>query len=300
MSRPAAPGLAAEARGEARVAQRQVAGVDDLAGVQRRERHLARADEEQLVLRERVDLLLGVGQEARAEERLLADEHRRDDRLEAVAAQQLEHPAHERELEEDEVAAQVREARAGQLRRLLHVDHRGRRARDGRAGRRASAACRARSSDGVRVGRRRVGQVRQSRERVLQLGLDPRQLLGESLRAAGDLAHPRRSPRRREPPSRLAVAIASLAAFCSPRSASSSGRIARRRSSSSSTRSRPPSSPRRASAARTIAGSPRSSFRSSTAALAGRSAAGRWRRARDGRAGRRSGIRGGPAPSTRR
>ena len=90
--------------------------------MQRGERDLGRADEVQVVLGQVVDLLLGVGQHARAVERLLAHEHRRDDRLEAVAAQLLERPAHERELEEHEVAAQVGEARARQPRAALHVD----------------------------------------------------------------------------------------------------------------------------------------------------------------------------------
>ena len=182
------PGLAAEARGEARVAQRQIAGVDDLPGVQRRERHLARADEEQLVLGERVDLVLGVRQEAGAEERLLADEDGRDDRLEPVSAQQLEHPADERQLEEDEVPAQVGEARAREPRGLLHLDHPARElqviARGGDGPRLAALV-----EDGVLRGRGRVGQVREPRERILQLGLDAGQLLREALRAARDLAH---------------------------------------------------------------------------------------------------------------
>jgi hypothetical protein len=77
--------LAAEAGREAGVAARERLRVEDLRGVQRRERHLARAHEVEVVLRQPVDLLLGVGQEARAVQGLLADQHRRDHRLEAVA-----------------------------------------------------------------------------------------------------------------------------------------------------------------------------------------------------------------------
>ena len=59
----------------------------------------------------RVDLLLGVRQEARAVERPLAHEHRRDHRLEAVVAELLQRPPHERELDAHELPEQVREAR---------------------------------------------------------------------------------------------------------------------------------------------------------------------------------------------
>src|SRR4051794_36689254 len=64
--------LAPEARGEARVAARQGPGVEDLARVYGCERHLRRPREIEVVGRDLVDLLLGVGEEAGAEERLLA------------------------------------------------------------------------------------------------------------------------------------------------------------------------------------------------------------------------------------
>ncbi len=86
-------GLAAEAGREAGVAQRQALGVEDLLVVQRGERDLGGAHEVELVLGQAVDLLLGVGQEAGAEQRPLAHEHRRDHRLEAVAAQLLRAPS---------------------------------------------------------------------------------------------------------------------------------------------------------------------------------------------------------------
>ena len=117
-------GLAAEAGREAGVAQRQAIGVEDLFVVQRGERDLGGADQVELIRGQAVDLLLGVGQEAGPEQRALAHQHRRDHRLEAVRAQPLQDPAHERQLEQHEIAFQVGEARAGELRGVVHVDHR--------------------------------------------------------------------------------------------------------------------------------------------------------------------------------
>ena len=90
--------------------------------MQRGQRHLGGADQVEVVLGQVVDLLLGVGEEAGAEERLLADEHRRDDRREALLAEQRQRPAHERQLEQHEIALEVGEARARHLRGGLHVD----------------------------------------------------------------------------------------------------------------------------------------------------------------------------------
>ena len=74
--------LAAEARREAAVAQRQVVLGEDLAHVQRCQRDLGGADQEQLGVgvRERVDLLAVGGEEATADQRLLAHEHGSHDR----------------------------------------------------------------------------------------------------------------------------------------------------------------------------------------------------------------------------
>ena len=162
--------------------------------MQRRERDLRGADEEQLVVGEPVDLLLGVGQEARAEERLLAHEHRRDHRLEALRAQALERPAHERELEQHEIALEVGEPRAGEARARLHVDQ--------RAGELEVVGCGAaarladRTDHGVGVGRIGARQVRQGAQRGRQLGVDRRKLLLELLLTLAGLAHPRDRVRR--------------------------------------------------------------------------------------------------------
>ena len=77
--------LAAEAGRDPRVADRQIGAVEDLVGVQGGQRHLGGADEEELVPFDLVDHLALAREEAGAVERLLADQHRRDDRGEALA-----------------------------------------------------------------------------------------------------------------------------------------------------------------------------------------------------------------------
>src|SRR3954447_76577 len=136
VSRPAAPaprreqgrkgpggaGLAAEAGREGAVAQRQLTCVEDLAGVEAGEADLGGAGEEELVLGDFVDLVAVAGQEAGPLQRLFADEDRGDDRLVALAADQLDREADQRQLEQDQVPLQIGEARAGELGRLLHLD----------------------------------------------------------------------------------------------------------------------------------------------------------------------------------
>ena len=78
------PRLAAEAGGEGGVAQRQRPLLEDLAGVKRCERNLGCARQVEVLIADRIDLLLGVGQHAGAEERVVAHQHRRDHRLEAL------------------------------------------------------------------------------------------------------------------------------------------------------------------------------------------------------------------------
>ena len=105
-------GLAAKARREPGVAQRQLVDLEDLAGVKRRQRDLGGSDEIELVFGQPVELLLGVGQHAGPVERRLAHEHGRDHRHEAPLAEPVDRPAHERQLEQHEVALQICEARA--------------------------------------------------------------------------------------------------------------------------------------------------------------------------------------------
>ena len=179
--------LAAEAGREARVAHRQPAAVEDLPRVQRRQRDLARPREVERVVGEPVDLLLRVGQEAGAVERLLAHEHRRDHRLEAVAAQHLQRPAHERQLEQHEVALEVGEAGAGHARARLHVDPRA--AQLEVVLRRSRPRLAALVEDLVLVGRGRVGRVGQRGELGVELGLHAVELLAQRLAARGDRLH---------------------------------------------------------------------------------------------------------------
>ena len=119
-------GLAPEARREPAVAQRQVVLGQDLAHVQRRQRDLGGADQEQLGRRSRPRRPARgrLGEEARADERLLAHQHRRHDGREALAARACRaRTARSRR-------AAARRRRAGRrsasrrARAALHVDHR--------------------------------------------------------------------------------------------------------------------------------------------------------------------------------
>ena len=272
-----APGgarLAPEARREARVAQRQlVLARGSRPACSDASAHLARADEVQLVVRQRVDLLLGVGQEAGAVQRLLAHEHRRDDRLEAVPAQPLQHPAHERELEQHEVAAQVGEPRARQARAALHVDARARELEVvlRRGHRRDGLADLA--HDGVRVGGRGVGRgsgsassARWSSSSAGRARSVERLDLGRRPRASRAIAVARR-PRPPAWPRAIAWSSALVLLGAQGLDARAAARAGARRARAPGPggRRRPP---RRASAARTPSGSRRMSLRSSTAALA--------------------------------
>ena len=197
--------LAAEAGREAGVAQRQLGAVEHLARVQRRERHLARPREVQRVVGEPVDLLLGVGQEARAEQRLLAHEHRRDDRLEAVAAEQLDRPAHERQLEQHEVArryAKREPATRAPASMSIRPPASSRWSR-AESITRGSPTSR---SDRVAVGRGRVGRVGQRGERLDAARTRARRARSRapsaSVRAAASRRSPPRRPRRTSSPRR--------------------------------------------------------------------------------------------------
>src|SRR6478609_9605441 len=69
---------------------RKIVRHQDLARMQRRQRDLRRADEEELVARDLVDHLPLAGEEPRPEERSLAYEDRGDDRGHAFALEQGE------------------------------------------------------------------------------------------------------------------------------------------------------------------------------------------------------------------
>ena len=176
VSRPGGAGLAPEARGDADVAQRQRLLVEDLAHVQRRERHLGRPDEEEVVARgvERVDLLAVGGEEPRAVERRLAHEHRRHRRQEPAGRELGERVLHEREVQAYEVAVQVGEARAGRAGAALGVDQR---AGEREVVARLEVELRLDAADrdgdavllGHAVGSRFVGEVRKRRQQLVDL-----------------------------------------------------------------------------------------------------------------------------------
>ena len=184
VSLPAAPASRRKHEEKPGVAQRQA--LDDLAGVKRGQGHLAGSHQVEVVVGQVVDLLLGVGKEARPVERLLADEHGRDDGLEAVADELLRGPAHERELEQDHVAAQVGEARARQARAALHVDALAGQLEVVGAGRACLADL---AQDLVLVCGGRVGQVGQRDEHRLELVVGAARGLAERLDLRGDVLH---------------------------------------------------------------------------------------------------------------
>ena len=121
-----AAGLAPEARREAGVAQRQL--VEHLARVVRRERHLRRADEVEVVVGELVDLVGVRAEEAGALHRLGTHERGRDDRREAGLDRRRHRQVDERQLEQRAPAGEEREAAAADLGAALGVDRAERRA----------------------------------------------------------------------------------------------------------------------------------------------------------------------------
>src|SRR5215218_1791616 len=111
-----APGracLATEAGREGAVAEGQGVGVEDLVGVQAGEGDLRGAGEEEVVLGDLIDLVAVAGEEAGSLQRLFADQDRRHHRLVPLGPDRLDREADQGQLEQDEVALQVGEARAG-------------------------------------------------------------------------------------------------------------------------------------------------------------------------------------------
>ena len=86
------------------------------------ERDLGGAGEVEVVGRELVDVRLGRGEPAGADQRLLADEHRRQHGEEALRGEALEREPVERKREQGGVADPVAEPRAGDLRGPLHLE----------------------------------------------------------------------------------------------------------------------------------------------------------------------------------
>ena len=90
--------------------------------MQRRERHLARPDEEQLAFVDVVHLRAIGREEAGLLHRALAHERGRDHGREAVLDHGAHRVVHERELEQRGLAHDVREPRAARLRGARGVD----------------------------------------------------------------------------------------------------------------------------------------------------------------------------------
>ena len=115
------PGLPAVARRPARVPLRAVQ-VEDLVRVVRRQRHLRRADQVQVVGLEPVDLAGVRAEEAGALHRLRPHQRRRDRRREAVLHRLLDRHLQHPELQQRADAGEEVEPRAGHLRAALGVD----------------------------------------------------------------------------------------------------------------------------------------------------------------------------------
>ena len=77
---PVGAGLPTETRGVADVPPGQCVRLEDLAHMERGERHLGRSDQVQVIFAGRVDLRLIGGEESRPVHGLLANQHRRDHR----------------------------------------------------------------------------------------------------------------------------------------------------------------------------------------------------------------------------
>ena len=223
--------------------------------MQRGERDLGGADEEQLVVRRGVDLLLGVRQEAGAVQSPLAHQDRRDHRFEALpgASPAPTAPAQARA---SRAALEIGEARARQAARRVHVDQppgqlemvAGGEAGPGRR-RRPRAPARPRGA-GALGGSGRFGSVASSLSSVSTTASSSRARLARAATSRiGSIRGP--APRRRRP-----SGSALVASFCAARNPSSSGSSGRRRGRAAIICSRPPGtrSPRRARAARTRRG----------------------------------------------
>ena len=233
--------LAAEAGRERDVPQRQLGGVEDLAGVQAGERDLGRAGEVEPVVRELVDVHLVGRKRAGADERPLADEDRRQHGDEPFRGEPLERERVEGEREAGRVADPVAEAGAGHPCGPLHVE-----AADVDV--LAGALRRARLADATHlldvVLGRAVGDVR-----MRQVG----DTEGSSSRAASAAAYSSSAARSC---SLTCCSSASCSgeglpfSFVFPRSSSSCGTSVRQRSSAASSASNASPAPLRASAAR--------------------------------------------------
>ncbi len=121
MSFPCAPASRRKHAEYARVANRELRGVERVVAVQAHERDLARADEEQVVLLHLVRLLATEREIARPLHRALEHHDRRDHELEPARHEHVDREARDRELEERAIAGERVRATARELSRTLLV-----------------------------------------------------------------------------------------------------------------------------------------------------------------------------------
>ena len=109
MSRPAAPASRRKQGENATYPERQLVGVQDLAGVQAGERDLGRARQVEAVLGNLVDVRFVAGEGARADQRLFAHEHGGQDGHEALLGEAVEREAVERQRKQRGIADPIAE-----------------------------------------------------------------------------------------------------------------------------------------------------------------------------------------------
>ena len=212
------------------------------------QRDLGGAGEEELVLRDLVDLVAVAGEHPGPLERLLADQHRRHHRLVALGADQLDREADQRQLEHHQVALEVGEAGAGEAGGRLHVDQAELGAElevvarlEVELGRLADLADHHRVLLGHPFRGVGVGDVGQREQRPPQLLVDPLQLLLAATRSSPSARRPAPSARSASSssPAPLAAPICFESVLRSACASSTVGSSSRRRASSASTSSTP-------------------------------------------------------------
>ena len=182
VSFPAAPASRRKQVEQPRVAQRQILLGHDLVAVQARKRHLRGAHQEEVVLGRPVDGRPVGGEEAGPPHRLLAHQHRRDDRREPVGLQDVHDEPDQGELHAHQRPQQVGEARARDAGGRLEVDDPRRDAdlhvvaRREREGRRLAHPAQLPRVVLAAVGGRILGEVGEAHQQAVALGLDLAQL----------------------------------------------------------------------------------------------------------------------------
>jgi hypothetical protein len=171
--------LAAKARRVGDVGPRQVGRVQDLVAVQIGDRHFGRGDEEEIVGREPVEIVLELGKLPRAGEGdAIHQVGGRDLEVAVLAGMQVEHEAGQRAHQSGSHAPEHRKARAGELRAGGQIEQVQRRGElPVRPGLEVEPRFLAPGTDhpvraGVAVGNALGGKIRQRERAPVELGLD--------------------------------------------------------------------------------------------------------------------------------